>query len=130
MSRKDRQLLVLHEDLDELKTSERKRKDVLPALFEDTRWRGAKDCPKRQVGKSFRPGSLLSDVQYCSFSDYMMPFGSPRWDTPSSTQGPAVMREQNRAIVGRGVWHIFNLCLNMNFVSHRVVVYKFYTLDT
>jgi hypothetical protein len=51
MSRKDRQLLVLHEDLDELKTSE-KMKDVLPALFEDTRWRAAKDCPKRQVGKS------------------------------------------------------------------------------
>lgn len=62
MSRKDRQLLVLYEDLDDLKTSERKRKDVLPALFEEARWRGAKDCPKRQVGKSFWPGSLLSDV--------------------------------------------------------------------
>ena len=51
-------------------------KTFLPALFEDTRWRGAKDCPKRQVGKSFWPGSLIRCAQYCSFSNYI--FGSPR----------------------------------------------------
>jgi hypothetical protein len=78
MLRKDRQLLVLHEYLDELKTSERNERRP-PRTVRRTRWRGVKDCPKRQVGKSFWPGSLC--CQMCtvlSFDDYMMPFGSPR----------------------------------------------------
>jgi len=110
MSGKDRQLLVLREDLDELKTSERKRKDRPPRIIRRYKMAWRKRLPKKAGRKIILARlSAVRCAQYCSFSDYMMPFGSPRCGQAfvSSWSGSNEGRERSRANVGRAVWHIF-----------------------